>query len=627
MNSLLKIVILLLLPFSVPAQSPKNKPDSLHLALKNATNDTMRMNAYDQLHYYYREVNWDSALYYAEIEISIAGKLKLALDEARLLQSKGYVLMKLGNYSRSMEAFLQAIKISENPESEKNILDLSKNQTRRTYRLEILEWNYLEFGHLYINTGNPGKAISWYLEAKRISESINDSIAPALIYLNLGSTYLKLNKLDSALLFANMALELFTKVKSLKEHKYKGAAFNNIGKIYQKMGKNELAHDYFYKAIQINQKRTNLNSLADSYLSLSNLYRINKQPDSSIIYAKKSLLLVHSLNTPLTIADAYTSLSLAYKEKNYLDSSYVYLNLASTLKDSLNKIKIQKLNEFMNVGFNEQMHIGELEKEKIKTQGRIRTYGLLGGIGIFLIIVFLLYRNNKQKQKVNKVLEEKNTIITFEKTRSEELLLNILPAQVAEELKQTGHCQAKTFSMVTVMFMDFKDFTTVGEKISAELLVDQINFCFSAFDGIIQKYKVEKIKTVGDAYICVGGLPELNYTHALDVVTAATEIRNFMLNHKKDKESKGEIPFELRIGIHTGPVVAGIVGVKKFQYDIWGDTVNLAARMEQTSEAGKINISGSTYKLVEEKFNCTYRGKIEAKNKGEVEMYFVERMT
>jgi class 3 adenylate cyclase len=215
-------------------------------------------------------------------------------------------------------------------------------------------------------------------------------------------------------------------------------------------------------------------------------------------------------------------------------------------------------------------------------------------------------------------------MITQSQKRSDELLLNILPHEVAEELKQTGRCQAKTYSMVTIMFADFKDFTSVSEKVSAELLVNEINYCFSAFDLILPKYRVEKIKTVGDAYICVGGMPTLNFTHATDVINAAIEIRTFMLERKKEKEAKGEIPFELRIGIHTGPVVAGIVGVKKYAYDIWGDTVNLAARMESSSEAGRINISGTTYSLVKDKFNCTYRGKIQAKNKGEMDMYFVE---
>ena len=213
-----------------------------------------------------------------------------------------------------------------------------------------------------------------------------------------------------------------------------------------------------------------------------------------------------------------------------------------------------------------------------------------------------------------------------EKKKSDNLLLNILPAEVADELKQKGRIDAKTYSMVTVMFTDFKDFTKVSENESAELLVAEIDFCFSGFDHIIHNYGIEKIKTVGDAYICAGGLPVLTYTHAKDTINAAIEIRDFMIARKIEKEKMGENPFELRIGIHTGPVVAGIVGVKKFAYDIWGDTVNIAARMESSSEAGKINISGTTYELVKDIFNCSYRGKIQAKNKGEIDMYFVEGM-
>jgi class 3 adenylate cyclase/AmiR/NasT family two-component response regulator len=243
------------------------------------------------------------------------------------------------------------------------------------------------------------------------------------------------------------------------------------------------------------------------------------------------------------------------------------------------------------------------------------------------------YLENERKEKEelilnqNKMLEQKvearTEQLNAEKKKSDDLLLNILPEEVAAELKQTGQCRPKTFSMVTVMFTDFKDFTSVSEKISAELLVHEINYCFSAFDGILEKHNIEKIKTVGDAYMCASGLPTLSYTHAFDMVTAGLEMKSFMLNRRKEKEGKGEIAFEIRIGIHTGPVVAGIVGTKKFSYDIWGDTVNLAARMETSCDPGNVNISGSTYELVKDKFTCTHRGKIQAKNKGEIDMYFV----
>ncbi len=230
---------------------------------------------------------------------------------------------------------------------------------------------------------------------------------------------------------------------------------------------------------------------------------------------------------------------------------------------------------------------------------------------------------NQVQERTREVMKQKEEA-DLQRIRSEELLLNILPGEVAEELMLTGGAQPKAYTMVTVMFTDFKDFTSVSEKVSAELLVEEIHYCFSMFDRILQNYPIEKIKTIGDAYLCAAGLPVSNYTHATDMVRAAMEIRDFMLKRKKEKEAKGEIPFVLRVGIHTGPVVAGVVGVKKYAYDIWGDTVNLAARMEQNCDPGKINISGSTYELVKDKFKFEYRGKIDAKNKGQIDMYFVD---
>ena len=206
-----------------------------------------------------------------------------------------------------------------------------------------------------------------------------------------------------------------------------------------------------------------------------------------------------------------------------------------------------------------------------------------------------------------------------------ELLLNILPEEVADELKAKGSADAQMIDEVTVLFTDFKGFTQLSEKLSPKALVAEINECFSAFDHIMTKYGIEKIKTIGDAYMAAGGLPIPNATHANDVVNAALEIQAFMQDHKKTRAAAGELFFEIRIGVHTGPVVAGIVGVKKFQYDIWGDTVNTASRMESSGEAGKINISETTFEIVRENFDCKYRGKIEAKNKGLIDMYFVER--
>ncbi|MBK7554405.1 MAG: adenylate/guanylate cyclase domain-containing protein [Flavobacteriales bacterium] len=223
--------------------------------------------------------------------------------------------------------------------------------------------------------------------------------------------------------------------------------------------------------------------------------------------------------------------------------------------------------------------------------------------------------------------------------RSDELLLNILPEEVAEELKAKGHADAKHFDNVTILFTDFKGFTSVAEHLSPAELVAELNTCFKAFDHIITARGIEKIKTIGDAYMCAGGLPDPKTSSPADVVHAALEMQAFMVARKVQRDAQGKPAFEMRVGIHTGPVVAGIVGVKKFAYDIWGDTVNIASRMESSGEVGQVNISEATYQLLVDgcsssdspttsnnqptEFTFTPRGKVQAKGKGEMDMYFV----
>ncbi|SKB67273.1 adenylate/guanylate cyclase domain-containing protein [Maribacter arcticus] len=226
---------------------------------------------------------------------------------------------------------------------------------------------------------------------------------------------------------------------------------------------------------------------------------------------------------------------------------------------------------------------------------------------------------NSAQIEISKRTEE----LTEEKKKSDELLLNILPIETAMELKSTGTSKAKYHESVTVLFTDFKDFTSISKTMSATQLVSELHNCFSRFDHIIRKYNIEKIKTIGDAYMCVAGLDTENEDHHFDVIKAAIEINECMKEYRREKEERGEIGFEIRIGIHSGPVVAGIVGVDKFAYDIWGSTVNLASRMEKNSEPNKINISHSLYQVVKTKYECTCRGKIVVKGLNEMEMYFV----
>jgi class 3 adenylate cyclase len=224
-----------------------------------------------------------------------------------------------------------------------------------------------------------------------------------------------------------------------------------------------------------------------------------------------------------------------------------------------------------------------------------------------------------------KFTKETNAIIEKEKDRSESLLLNILPEETAQELKEFGKVQAKRFDSVTVLFTDFVGFTSYAKNLEPEELVSSVDYYFSKFDEIMDKYGVEKIKTIGDAYMCASGLPEAQGYDVFRAVQAAFEIVSFMEASKKT-HADHMAHFDIRIGLNTGPIVAGVVGTKKFAYDIWGDSVNVASRMESTSEAGKINVSESTYELIKDVYHCEYRGEINVKNKGMMKMYFVNRV-
>jgi len=298
-------------------------------------------------------------------------------------------------------------------------------------------------------------------------------------------------------------------------------------------------------------------------------------------------------------------------QKNQVDS-FRFENI----KDSL-------LLEKNNFILSEQSSKLELQQSQIELQTSQRNFilALIAIIGLVAIGAILRFLETK---KHFKMLRSKNEIIKNEQKKSDELLLNILPAVVANELKLNGVAVAKRHEHATVFFSDFKDFSKIAKLLSPEKLVSQLDIHFKAFDKIIEKYNIEKIKTIGDAYMCVGGLTETNPHNALEIIKAALEIQTYLKNLKKEKSKKGEAYFEARIGIHTGPIVAGVVGSKKFAYDVWGDTVNIAARLETNGEVGKVNISHSTYKLVRGKYNCISRGKIPMKNRGEIEMYFIE---
>lgn len=268
----------------------------------------------------------------------------------------------------------------------------------------------------------------------------------------------------------------------------------------------------------------------------------------------------------------------------------------------------------------------------ISAQGEAVFFGM-NIIGPSLVIFFsmryfvvTIFKDKQTIQDSNQSLTVALDELGKEKAKTENLLLNILPKDVAEELKEKGSAEAQHFEEVTVVFSDFKGFTSIAEKLSPTALVAEIHHCFSAFDHITSKYNIEKIKTIGDSYMAVGGLSKTS-NQAKDVVQAALEMQEFMKEYASKRQRNGQPAFEMRMGVHTGPVVAGIVGTKKFQYDIWGDTVNVASRMESSGETGMVNISSTTFASVQHDFRCRHRGKVTAKSKGEIDMYFVEGPT
>jgi len=244
-----------------------------------------------------------------------------------------------------------------------------------------------------------------------------------------------------------------------------------------------------------------------------------------------------------------------------------------------------------------------------------------------LSIMEHLEEANRMLDEQRNEIEKQKASLEDEKDKSDALLLNILPEVAAHQLKKKGFVKPKKYSEVSVMFADFVNFSSLSVSYnSIEDFLAALSFYFEAFDEITTKRFIEKIKTIGDCYMCVGGVPQVNKSHPFDTVLAALEIQKFVEEKVKTDQLEDKPLWRLRIGIHTGSVMAGVIGKKKFAYDVWGDTVNVASRMESKGEAGKVNISQTTYNAIKDYFQCNFRGKVHAKNIGEIDMFFVERI-
>lgn len=411
------------------------------------------------------------------------------------------------------------------------------------------------------------------------------------------------------------------------------SAVINIAVEYAIADSLDKAKQYLNLALKVALKRNSAGDLATIY---NNLAGLSEEPEEKLMLID-SALYYSEIDNNLGQRQFFTQNKayFEYNQANY-QNAFNILEKAFELKDTvLNAEKYRAVAEMEQKFDNEKKNsqITALKIENLNTElekiGYQRTQNsLLIGILVLLISAGLFAVRFFSIRKNRNLLAQKNKDIEIERQRSDELLLNILPSKIAEELKLKGKAEAQDFDEVSILFTDFKQFTKLAESLSAKELVEEINVCFKVFDHIVEKHEIEKIKTIGDSYMAAGGLSpsEMDLNAAVRTVMAALEMQSFIENRFIENQKANKPAFEMRVGIHTGPIVAGIVGVKKFQYDLWGDTVNTASRIESNGETSKVNISKATYELIanEGLFEFENRGKIEAKGKGEIDMYFVK---
>lgn len=579
----------------------RRDPDSC-LTLSKMMIDFAELNGYQR--YQVIGLRWRARVYDAtgfplkSLEtLEKAEKIALETDDLKLqgtvYNSFGIVHKSLSNYSLSIEYYLKGLAIDEKLNSPMkmqqsyrnigmvfgNIQDYEKANEYYQKGLAIIKkhglnrslpFYYNSLGSLERERGNVEDAIFYYGKIISMGDSVQNQMLVAAAYHNLGLTYWKgLDQLDSALINFERSLDHKKKIGWTSAF---GSTYTGLGGVNSHIGRYDKALSWCILSMEEAKKRKSLVVEKNACGCLYEAYKGLGKLDSALHYHEKLEVMTDSL----TNVDRE-------KEINRKELGYTFEKKA--MADSLKHESEQAI------------LVEQTEKQ------RLGLFAAGGGLLLIIALAFSIYSGKK---------------------KSDELLLNILPAETAAELKQKGHSDARLIDEVTVLFTDFKGFTAMSEQLSPKDLVEDLNICFSEFDKIMEKHGIEKIKTIGDAYMAASGLPSPNDEHAQNVIKAAFEMRDFVEAGKARKIENGLPYFEIRIGVHTGPVVAGIVGIKKFQYDIWGDAVNTASRMESSGEVGKVNISETTFGLIKGDFDCEHRGKVAAKGKGELDMYFVE---
>lgn len=510
---------------------------------------------------------------------------------------------------------------------------------------------------MYNSIANSAKAIEYYYKSLKTAELHNKREIISKIYRGVGLVYYNQKDWENANRFFSNSLRLKVELGNLKSAStdiYLIGICKNYLKEYTDSKK------WLDSALAMKRKYNNVpQSINEAYTALAELYKNTKQYDSALYYYKKVEPFFESTQEPTALSIIYRSVAEIYFDKNDLSRALKYglkakeqspkvfiVEFNARVDDILYKIHnarknyrqaLHHLNNYRMAQDSIMRHdivtqinkvqLGyELEKQEsamlqnqrimedkfnteLKEQERKRNLIALVALVcvIVIIIVGISYR-----------------LVSKEKKESEKLLLNILPKETVQELKKFGRAIPKRHPDVSIMFCDIKDFTHIAEGLQPEELVETLDFYFKSFDEVMARYNIEKIKTIGDAYMCVAGLngQKSAQEEALNMLNAASDIAGLSTQVHEQFKNRYGLSLNFRIGVHTGSVISGVVGLHKYAYDIWGDAVNVAARMEQNSESGRINISGNTHELVKADFECQYRGKISAKNKGEIDMYF-----
>ena len=586
--------------------------DSLYTVWQDETQaDSNRANAYNNYIWYgFLHSNSDTAFVLAQDLLSFGEEKPYEKAKAMACNLMGASSWLKSDYPKALENYQRSLSIYEEIGDKKGSTNTVNN-----------------IGIIYLGQKDYTKALDYFQRSLKISEENGDKKSIANAINNIGIIYNKQGNHTKALEYYQRSLKIY---EETGDKKGSATAINNIGSIYKGQGDYLKAMDCFQRSLKIAEEIGSKNGSINAIGNIGHIYLKEGDHLKALEFCKKALAISQEIGALNEEESACHCLYDTYKAMGKGNEALVYLEKMNVLNDSLNAEetakKLQQM-EFAKTMLQDSIAkaeetrlVEEAHQEEVRQKNRTRN--IFGGVGFFALLLaggfFWRWR----------YVQQSKATLQVEKDRSENLLLNILPADIAAELKEKGKADARDFDMVSILFTDFKGFTAASEKLSAQELVAEINTCFEAFDGIMGKYNIEKIKTIGDAYMAAGGLPVPSDDAVKNTVLAALEMQAFITDRKATNDAANKPAFEMRVGIHTGPVVAGIVGVKKFAYDIWGDTVNTASRMESSGGVGKVNISQATYELLKDDADFTFesRGKIEAKGKGKVKMYFVEAL-